>query len=212
MWYFTWILGVLLACAFGIINALWLESQEGMEQHTAVLDPLTKLPARVEFLTALEQAIEQYKANHAIFTVLLVGLSSFKSLSDDNSTTLDQSVLTVADIIKQEIRRPIDFVSRYDAATFAIILPATNAVTALPIARRMCEWAESVQTMQSADRVLGIGIAEYPADIDCEKDESIHSSMIKLLQITDKALKATRQKDNAGYCCAAELDKHSDLR
>ncbi len=28
MWYFTWILGVLLAVAFGIINALWLESEE----------------------------------------------------------------------------------------------------------------------------------------------------------------------------------------
>ncbi|HKJ76910.1 MAG TPA: cytochrome bd-I oxidase subunit CydX [Gammaproteobacteria bacterium] len=28
MWYFTWILGVLLACAFGIINVMWLESQE----------------------------------------------------------------------------------------------------------------------------------------------------------------------------------------
>ncbi len=27
MWYFTWILGVLLACAFGIINVMWLESQ-----------------------------------------------------------------------------------------------------------------------------------------------------------------------------------------
>lgn len=25
MWYFTWILGVLLACAFGIINAMWYE-------------------------------------------------------------------------------------------------------------------------------------------------------------------------------------------
>ncbi|MGL5162046.1 MAG: cytochrome bd-I oxidase subunit CydX, partial [Plesiomonas shigelloides] len=24
MWYFSWILGVLLACSFGIINALWL--------------------------------------------------------------------------------------------------------------------------------------------------------------------------------------------
>ncbi|NIU63461.1 MAG: cytochrome bd-I oxidase subunit CydX, partial [Pseudomonas stutzeri] len=24
MWYFTWILGVLLACSFGIINAMWL--------------------------------------------------------------------------------------------------------------------------------------------------------------------------------------------
>ncbi|MFB0974702.1 MAG: cytochrome bd-I oxidase subunit CydX, partial [Tolumonas sp.] len=28
MWYFTWVLGVLLACAFGIINALWLEHTE----------------------------------------------------------------------------------------------------------------------------------------------------------------------------------------
>lgn len=26
MWYFTWILGVLLAASFGIINALWLET------------------------------------------------------------------------------------------------------------------------------------------------------------------------------------------
>jgi len=31
MWYFTWILGVLLACSFGIINVLWLE-------HTGLLE------------------------------------------------------------------------------------------------------------------------------------------------------------------------------
>lgn len=27
MWYFAWILGVLLACAAGIINAMWLEHE-----------------------------------------------------------------------------------------------------------------------------------------------------------------------------------------
>lgn len=27
MWYFAWILGILLACSFGIINVLWLEFQ-----------------------------------------------------------------------------------------------------------------------------------------------------------------------------------------
>ncbi|SIS41601.1 cytochrome bd-I oxidase subunit CydX [Neptunomonas antarctica] len=32
MWYFAWILGVLLACSFGIINAMWLESH--MEDET----------------------------------------------------------------------------------------------------------------------------------------------------------------------------------
>jgi len=28
MWYFTWILGVLLAVAAGIINVMWLESEQ----------------------------------------------------------------------------------------------------------------------------------------------------------------------------------------
>ena len=32
MWYFTWILGVLLACAFGIVNAMWLEAEHGMDE------------------------------------------------------------------------------------------------------------------------------------------------------------------------------------
>jgi len=31
MWYFTWILGVLLACACGIINVLWLEHEHILE-------------------------------------------------------------------------------------------------------------------------------------------------------------------------------------
>ncbi|ACJ28257.1 Conserved hypothetical protein [Shewanella piezotolerans WP3] len=33
MWYFAWILGVLLACSFGIINALWLENTENMDRE-----------------------------------------------------------------------------------------------------------------------------------------------------------------------------------
>lgn len=28
MWYFTWILGVMLALAFGIINVLWYEAEQ----------------------------------------------------------------------------------------------------------------------------------------------------------------------------------------
>lgn len=33
MWYFAWILGVLLACSFGIINALWLEMNGRFDQE-----------------------------------------------------------------------------------------------------------------------------------------------------------------------------------
>ncbi|MDM9653187.1 cytochrome bd-I oxidase subunit CydX [Pseudomonas wenzhouensis] len=31
MWYFTWILGVLLASSLGIINALWLETTQDLD-------------------------------------------------------------------------------------------------------------------------------------------------------------------------------------
>ena len=29
MWYFSWILGLGLACIFGILNAIWFELREG---------------------------------------------------------------------------------------------------------------------------------------------------------------------------------------
>ncbi|HEY8329784.1 MAG TPA: cytochrome bd-I oxidase subunit CydX [Pseudomonas sp.] len=35
MWYFTWILGVLLACSFGIVNALWLEATQRLDEGDA---------------------------------------------------------------------------------------------------------------------------------------------------------------------------------
>ena len=33
MWYFAWILGVLLACSFGLINAMWLEANDNMDEE-----------------------------------------------------------------------------------------------------------------------------------------------------------------------------------
>lgn len=37
MWYFSWILGLGLACTFGILNAMWFELQE--DQHQGELPP-----------------------------------------------------------------------------------------------------------------------------------------------------------------------------
>jgi cyd operon protein YbgT len=31
MWYFSWILGIGLALAFGVINVMWLESEQDNE-------------------------------------------------------------------------------------------------------------------------------------------------------------------------------------
>lgn len=33
MWYFSWILGVGLACSFAILNAMWLEVRQSNEER-----------------------------------------------------------------------------------------------------------------------------------------------------------------------------------
>lgn len=38
MWYFTWVLGVGLACAFGILNAMWYELS-APDEHSDRRDP-----------------------------------------------------------------------------------------------------------------------------------------------------------------------------
>jgi cyd operon protein YbgT len=39
MWYFSWILGIGLACSFAILNAMWFELHAG---SPAIEDPETK--------------------------------------------------------------------------------------------------------------------------------------------------------------------------
>jgi cytochrome bd-I ubiquinol oxidase subunit X len=33
MWYFSWVLGLGLACSFAILNAMWLELYEGKSEE-----------------------------------------------------------------------------------------------------------------------------------------------------------------------------------
>jgi len=41
MWYFTWILGIGVALAFGVINAMWLESSAGFDSDRFTVADVT---------------------------------------------------------------------------------------------------------------------------------------------------------------------------
>lgn len=45
MWYFSWILGVGLACAFAILNAMWFEMREDRLQARPADGPFRGKPA-----------------------------------------------------------------------------------------------------------------------------------------------------------------------
>lgn len=202
MWYFSWILGVLLACAFGIINVLWLEAQEAMDQESIILDPLTRLPTRVRFLEKLENQIGEFNSEQKPFSVLFISLDAFRKLSESvEDEVLDQMVLSIAKLVKKNLRVPKDLVARYDAATFAIIIPGATANIAKTIADRICENVVSQTNIPSEDSIISIGVVEYPTHVQDHFNESTQEQVTSLLQKTDKACRqAQKQEKNSSYC------------
>ncbi len=75
MWYFTWILGLLLACSLGIINVLRLEAQKTWDKEHIPLDPLTRLMTKATMLTRLQEKIENSKRNGLPFSVVFISLT-----------------------------------------------------------------------------------------------------------------------------------------
>lgn len=202
MWYFTWILGVLLACAFGIINVLWLEAQEGLDQKSITLDPLTKLPTRVEFLSVLEERIEHYKNEASPFILMLISLDAHEFLLENKGNKdVEQMVIKVADIIKHATNSTDDSVARYDAATFAVILGYSNIDAAETIAQHICEKVLNQKIVSNNESIISIGLAEYPTQLTCGEDENCQEQIKSILQSTDSAVKqAQKQQKNGFYC------------
>ena len=46
MWYFSWILGVGVALAFGLVNVLWLEAAEKFQNAADATRPVPREPER----------------------------------------------------------------------------------------------------------------------------------------------------------------------
>ncbi|MGR9107508.1 MAG: cytochrome bd-I oxidase subunit CydX [Gammaproteobacteria bacterium] len=193
MWYFAWILGVLLACAFGIINVLWLEAQESLEQDSAVLDPLTKTLIRFEFLGVLRERIEQRRFERRSFCLLMMGLDglSGRSIADEGGKG-DLIRLDYTGVLREILPKPRTILARYDACTFAAILANTDAKAAESYAEKICCAAESRNASPSECASISIGITECRRDLLEKCGEDANLAFKTLLESADQAMQQAR--------------------
>lgn len=200
MWYFAWILGVLLACAFGIINVLWLEAQESLEQESVVLDPLTKALIRFEFLSILEEKINQRQIDNQPFCLLMMSLDPLSenpgSLTGDDA---NQILLDYSEIIRGVLRDRSDILARYDAATFALLLANTNVEGAETVAERLCKDTQSRLESSFEGSLISIGITECSCDLLTNSGNDIQVALKTLLRTVDNAMKEARSQGRDRY-------------
>ncbi len=173
MWYFSWILGVLLACSLGIINVLRLEAQEALARENVKLDPLTQLLTKESVLERLHEKIDNSKRNKLPFSLIYINLTDFKLKHQLPDYEMDTTLLNVVASIKNDIRMGLDIAARVGDEDFLLALPGAPYERAEISANRIkTNIFNNVKTpAQKLPVEIKIGFAEYAHDAEKISEE-----------------------------------------
>jgi diguanylate cyclase (GGDEF)-like protein len=135
-------------CATGVVLAAMLREMtllyarvadlnERLEQM-AVTDGLTGLANRRHFNAMLDREWRRARREHHDVSLLMIDIDWFKGYNDRlGHLAGDDCLRRVAGAIAAAVQRPTDLAARYGGEEFAVILPNTDAVGALAVARRV---------------------------------------------------------------------------
>jgi cyd operon protein YbgT len=165
MWYFSWILGLLLACSLGILHILRFEAQETFEKEHIPLDPVTRLFTKDVMMTRLREKVENSRRNGFPFSMIAVSLEDFNRQHQLLDYESDAVLRNVVDYLKEEIREGVDIAARMNQQVLLIVLPGASLKRAEATA---AQFKDYIGTQIKAPRDLSIdvavGVATYTGD------------------------------------------------
>ena len=124
------------------INATALDSVVSHYEleSLANFDSLTKVANRRFFDSYFYNEYKRALRNNSEIALILLDVDFFKQYNDTYGHQQgDVCLREVAKTIKEEIKRPADFVARYGGEEFAVVLPDTSMDGALVVARNIKE-------------------------------------------------------------------------
>ena len=168
--------------------------------HLANIDSLTQIHNRYHFDLALEQLWQKALKHQTAIALILCDVDNFKLYNDTYGHLMgDQCLTKVAQAIKQSVNREQDVVARYGGEEIAVILPQTDQVGAVAVARKISDGIHQLNLVHRASTVseqvtLSCGIACIIPD---QQDSPLY-----LLQKADKALYQAKHLGKNRYVMA----------
>ncbi|MBL8026652.1 MAG: GGDEF domain-containing protein, partial [Fibrobacteres bacterium] len=93
------------------------------QTHLATMDGLTMLPNHREFQNAIERSIKRVRRQSGDLGLILCDIDHFKKINDTYGHPAGDAILKgVADVLRNSIRRDVDFVARYGGEEFACVV------------------------------------------------------------------------------------------
>lgn len=109
-------------------------------QRLAILDSLTQIPNRRRLDEYLKLEWRRLKREQSPMSLIMCDIDFFKLYNDNyGHKSGDDCLYSIAQTLSANVKRPADLVARYGGEEFVAILPNTNPVEAVHVAKKMQE-------------------------------------------------------------------------
>lgn len=155
-------------------------------QRLLMLDGLTRIANRVAF----ERHLAQQWADHARagrhLALLMVDVDLFKAYNDRYGHLRgDETLRTVASCLARAVREPQDLACRYGGEEFAVVLPGSDAQSALAVATRFRSLLAEAAIPHAASCVAAVVTASIGFAVTTPQPGTAHG---RLVEAADAAL------------------------
>jgi diguanylate cyclase len=150
-----------------------LQSRLDMAQRRATRDPLTGLPNRLAFDERLSDEIARARRYGALLTLAVWDIDFFKNINDMYGHKSGDKALAIIAKLLSRYCREADFLARFGGEEFVMLLPETDAETALQVVDKLRETVEKSGFNANGDRVtitLSCGLTQY---VEGDNNESL---------------------------------------
>lgn len=162
------------------------KNKEQQLRHLSYSDPLTDLANRRHFEEEYEKIWLQGQQTRSHIAFIMIDIDFFKQFNDRyGHQTGDKCLKKVAASLKDNIKRPCDFVARIGGEEFAVILPNTSTEGAVQLAEQLRKNVQALEIphIDSINNVITISLGIAITTVG----ETCHSSSM-LYQMADEAL------------------------
>lgn len=189
------------------LRTAYTQLEQRVRERTAALeyqashDPLTDLPNRAFFYTALQQAILIGRRESKPFALLLMDLNRFKDVNDTLGHHKGDLLLQMVGTRLRTTLRESDTIARLGGDEFAMLLPGASEAEAIMLSQKILTALQTPILIEDNSVEIGasLGIVLYPQQGDM---------VDVLMQRADVAMYTAKQ-ENLGYAVyAPHYDRH----
>ncbi|MDF1874457.1 diguanylate cyclase [Sulfurimonas sp. SAG-AH-194-I05] len=176
-------------------------------ENVSYTDSLTSMHNRRYFNLVYERELKRAKRTHSYITFMMLDIDFFKQYNDTyGHLEGDNTLKSVAKVLKEVLQRPSDFVFRLGGEEFGVLLTQTDESSSAKMARDICDAVRDIKIAHSASKAnefvtISIGV------VCCIADDALNEDL--LLSRADEMLYEAKDTGRDRYIITSNVNENT---